>query len=471
MKKGLNQEQLSDALQFLHDDILEETDRLRANAGARLPRIYARRLAAAACLALVVLAGISMRTQFRITDTAREPREDAGNNPTDGSVRLPGKDGERPSEPDASKEPHGNPGQSPRGDAGNAPQELPLLTVDEWTGYDGSTGTVQAYDIAELVNANPWSETATPDTLPVYKNNLFFDEECADFRGADPDEMRAFLLDTAQKLGLDADALTVADNSPDEETKQEITEKYEMNGERVPDGYFDPTALTAQADGVRIDVDLTMTATITFTPARALPQEYPFTYESSCGELTAVADYLREEYAALIDMERPVTNISGGDYDIYRSQSFSLSFFDGSGSIAEQLVNYNFNRILFYGGEDGTLDLIRICRLNSREMTGEYPVITADEAAQLLKDGHYFTNVSGGLPDDCEIVKTELIYRDGPAQTYLMPYYRFYADLTAYGQPQDDGIKTYGMYDVPAVDPAYISSLPERQSENGGDRD
>ena len=36
-------------------------------------------------------------------------------------------------------------------------------------------------------------------------------------------------------------------------------------------GYFDPTALTIQGEGVQVEVDQTLTATIRFEPPVALP--------------------------------------------------------------------------------------------------------------------------------------------------------------------------------------------------------
>ena len=86
--------------------------------------------------------------------------------------------------------------------------------------------------------------------------------------------MREFILDVAGRLGLDPSNLTVTDNAPSEEEKQQITKKYEAGGLVVPGGYFDPTALIIEADGIKIEVDQTMTATIHFDPVVSLPEEY-----------------------------------------------------------------------------------------------------------------------------------------------------------------------------------------------------
>ena len=107
-----------------------------------------------------------------------------------------------------------------------------------------------AYDISELVNANPWNEESEISALPVYQNLLHYNEYHI-ASGADFDKMREFILDVAGRLGLDPSNLTVTDNAPSEEEKQQITKKYEAGGSVVPDGYFDPTALIIEADGIK----------------------------------------------------------------------------------------------------------------------------------------------------------------------------------------------------------------------------
>ena len=72
--------------------------------------------------------------------------------------------------------------------------DLPMLSISENTsaamGYEG----YMAYDISELVNANPWNEDSEISTLPVYQNSLTYD---ANFiaSGADFDKMQEFILD------------------------------------------------------------------------------------------------------------------------------------------------------------------------------------------------------------------------------------------------------------------------------------
>lgn len=337
------------------------------------------------------------------------------------------------------------------------PSNLPMLSISENTsggmGYEG----YMAYDISELVNANPWNEESEISALPVYQNLLHYNEYHI-ASGADFDKMREFILDVAGRLGLDPSNLTVTDNAPSEEEKQQITKKYEAGGLVIPDGYFDPTALIIEADGIKIEVDQTMTATIHFDPVVSLPEEYNFTHYASYADTAAVADYLKSEYRELIGMDNPQVNIHGGDYNIYSQQSFSIEFFDAADHDIEQIINYNFNRVAFYCDDNGKLFLARVFQPDLSKKMGDYPIISSGKAKELLLNGNYLSTVPYEFPGAEFIKKVELIYRTGGYEAYYMPYYRFYVELPE--AEHENGLKDYGAFYVPAVEGTYISNMP-----------
>ncbi len=342
------------------------------------------------------------------------------------------------------------PGESPG-------RELPLLTLPE--GESGSMGFegYMAWDISELVNANPWREDSRLSSLPVYRNPLTYDTNSI-ASGADFENMREFLEEIAAGMGLNPKELTVTDDTPDEETKAIIREKFESVGDQVPEGYFLPTKLITETEGLEIQVDQAMTAEISFEPAVSLPGEYRFTHHASYEEISATAEYLQNAYKDLLHMEQPQANISGGDSDIYRQQSYHIEFFDGAGGLTEQIVNYNFNRTAFYCNDEGKLFLARVFRPDLSQKVGDYPIITAEEAAGLLAEGHYITSVPCEMPGSDLIAKVELVYRTGSMEPCFMPYYRFYVELPE--MEAEDGLKTYGAYYVPAVKEDYLSNMP-----------
>lgn len=229
-------------------------------------------------------------------------------------------------------------------------------------------------------------------------------------------------------------------------------------GDTVPEGYFNPTKLIIEEDGLKIEVDRAMTAKISFEPEVSLPKEYNFTHYASYEDMVAVAEYLKNEYKDVIGMENPQVNIYGGDYNIYTQQMYSIEFFDASGNDIEQLINYNFNRVAFYCDDVGKLFLARIYQPDLSQKVGEYPIINSVQARELLAKGNYLTSVPYEMPGLEYVKKVELIYRTGEQEEYFMPYYRFYVELP--GEEREDGLKTYGVYYVPAVEGEYISNMP-----------
>lgn len=402
----MKKEQISDSLNMLDDAIIEETNEIRSHKkGWR--KIWGAWAATAACLALVAYAGIRVL-------------------------------------------PHWSP---------NPPSDLPLLSISEETGVGMGYEGYLAYDISELVSGNPWSEAMELSTLPVYQNRLTFDDNFI-ATGADFDKMQEIILEIAGRLGLDTSSLVITDNAPDEDNKQIITEK--MEGD-VPEGYFNPTTLIVQADGLKIEVDQTLTAKIAFDPPRALPDEYNYTYYAPYEDYVKVAEYLKNEYQTLMGIANPQIDIDGGDYNIYSDQNHYIHFYDAGADVIDRIINYNFHRISFYCDFDGKLDLVKIYHPDLSLKVGDYPIITADEARGLLLTGRYLTSVPYEIPGEDYIKKVELVYHTGELNKYFIPYYRFYVELPDAAMPRETreyGIKTYGAYYVPAVEGKYLTNMP-----------
>ncbi len=132
-------EQLSDALNYLEEDLIAEAAAVRDHSKARRPS-WQKWGALAACLAVAVFAGTRLLPGEALPKPGNPPR--------------PGASG---------------PSQPVQGG------ELPTLTI-QWdtSGGMGFEGYM-AFDIAELGGNNPWTEEAELSTLPVYKNPLTYD--------------------------------------------------------------------------------------------------------------------------------------------------------------------------------------------------------------------------------------------------------------------------------------------------------
>ncbi|MCI8608618.1 MAG: hypothetical protein HFE73_03145 [Firmicutes bacterium] len=295
-------------------------------------------------------------------------------------------------------------------------------------GYEG----YMAYDVSELINANPWKADSQLSKLPVYENPLTYDENFI-ASGVDVDKMRALLLEVAGRLGINTDDLTITDR-------------------------LDPTELIIETKGIKIQVDQAMTATISFDSPISLPEKYNFTHHASYDEMLSIAEFLKTEYEDFIAMDDPQINIYGGDYDIYNQQMYTIEFFDGQGEETEQIINYNFNRAAFYCDDQRKLFMARIYEPDLSKKVGDYPIINLRQAKELLLNGNYLTTVPYEIAGEEYIQKGELLYRTGQQEEYYMPYYRFYVELPE--AERENGMKTYGAYYVPAVESSYISNMP-----------
>lgn len=339
-----------------------------------------------------------------------------------------------------------------------AQSSLPLLEVwDESVGGMGYEGYL-AYDISELTSANPWRESMSLKTLPVYRNKAARDQAGRPLY-PDFEKMQALLLETAARLGIDTDTAAVTDDIPDEKTQQIITEKFQAVGEEVPENYFAPSELRMQGEGIEIAVDGSLTATISFDPPIRLPEGYTFAHDANEEQMRDAAGYLQEAYAPLLGLlKTPALDLTGGDYTYDGQQSYGVEFFDNSGGKAQRIVNFNFKRIAFYPNDTGELFLARVFSPDLSEKVGDYPIISLEEARQLLCEGHYLTSVPYAMPGEGYIRRAELIYRTSGREPYAMPYYRFYVELP--DEKLENSLNDYGAYYVPAVESAYLTGLP-----------
>ena len=348
--------------------------------------------------------------------------------------------------------------------------DLPMLTVTEnfgnsGMGYEGYT----VYDFSEIKNANPWTPDCHLTTLPVYKNVLEFEYYYGHqlIGNLDYESMLGFLYELASDLGLSPEDLTVTDNNPKNNSQSidKLTDTARYHGIEDVEGFIEKcsqaTVFTATAEGIKITVYPDMRADIFFEPTRDLPEKYDLGIYSSYEEKLTAAKYLKKEYRDFIDYTSPKINIYGGDYDIYKNQNYAVSFFDSHGSLAEQIVNYNFFSTGFYGHvESKGLWIIRTFRPDLSQKVGDYPVISVEEATGLLNAGNYVTSAPQSFPGEDHIAGVELVYRHGMHDKYFIPYYRFYAELPPSGWAVENGFKNYVTYYVPAIESQYIADMP-----------
>ncbi|MDE6675190.1 MAG: hypothetical protein K2K19_10340, partial [Acetatifactor sp.] len=239
----MKKEQISDSLNMLDNAIIEETNEIRSHKKGRRES-WGAWAAAAACLTLLAYAGIRVLPQQSPDIPPDLPENFA--DPTNIPTETPSHSTEIPDSstdvPDSSSQ------------ASDIPLDLPLLSISERNDDGMGYSAYWAYDISELVNGNPWSETMELTTLPVYQNRLTFDNYFVAY-GVDFDAMKEFLLEIAGRLGLDTSSLVITDNTSEQEWRAKDWKIY--NEGDVPEEYYNPTKYMVEAEGVTIEVDQT----------------------------------------------------------------------------------------------------------------------------------------------------------------------------------------------------------------------
>lgn len=337
----------------------------------------------------------------------------------------------------------------------NIDPNLPILTLNNDLGGSMGFEGYLAYDIEDLVNANPWSENISLTHLPVINNKLTYNNNPAT-QNPDYTFMETLLKDTARSLGMEVDSLPITNDIPDAETQKEITDKF---GGEVPEGYFNIGRLFIENENYKVEINTSYTTTVDFKTPAKIPSEYNLAYNATYDEIYEVAEYLKEEYAEFIGMENPIINISGGDFNIYAEQSYSISFFESDSDIAQSILNYHFNGVTFACNDNGELFIARRYYTDLSDIVGEYPIINVEEATSLLENGNYITTVPQEFLGIEYIRKVELVYRNNSTEKIFMPYYRFYVELPEY-KHEDTGLNDYGAYYVPAIEGQYIKNMP-----------
>lgn len=426
----MRQELIVDALNLLEDDILEETAALRRH--GRTVAVRWRRMVAgiAACFVLACSGWIFYRRANIEID--HEPFVTEAPSDIIGTEVLNGSEEMLPSE--------------------WAEDGLPLLSAMDFSAMGAGFGGEMAYDVSELISGNPWSEDDCISALPVFRNPIKIDAHNSfKVTGMDTAKMWEVLQDTIDRLGLDNASL-------------------EMIGPPLSIDPSEPVAIeeavvSAKGDGIELEVNASLTVEIIFDPPATLPDSYNNYYYASYEEKAALGEYLQDAYSSLIGWDEPALVIAGGGYDIYANQSYGVEFFNGEGDLTEKILNFNFDRIVFYGDSYGNqLNRIRIFQPDRSQKLGDYSIITAVKARELLLEGKYVTSVPYEVPGEEYVASVELVYSTGEMDEYFMPYYRFYVELpeerNVNQEVQERGLLTYGIYYVPAVEEKYLDGKP-----------
>lgn len=297
---------------------------------------------------------------------------------------------------------------------------LPLLPVEE---NKEKTESYFAYDISELYDGNPWKEEWNIETLPVFYNIELKNETQKDKDTKSRIQYkREFLEQVAKKFGVtNKDTITYDTRNIFLETK---THSFQMN----------------------LSQDILC---IKFKKSTTLP----FLYEQeSTEQAEKVISYFIDTYKDCFDWKEAEKALSCW-YDVYGKKYFSLYAYENGNTLEEKLLNYHFNRAYFRMGEKNELKTIFFRKTDLSQKIGDYPIITAEEAKQLLYHQKY-TSVSGNtFFQNMTLVKTELVYKDSIYDSIFMPCYKFFVQLP---EEKENGLRHYDVYYIPAIQEQYL---------------
>lgn len=320
---------------------------------------------------------------------------------------------------------------------------LPKFSI-AWNNESGGAGgnTVLCYDIASYDETNPWDSKTPVRRLPVYKNTVSEDENFIPIGGLTEEQMAKHALEVAEILGF-----TVKETKIDNYLSRDLT------------------AVANEAD-IRIDPFGTVGiffggwSSLDNEGHLPLPEAYNFRSNAGFAEAEAALYYLMEQYASLLGFEQPTPILTAG-FTYKGERRYHYVVYEGGDNAKERILNYACRYAVFYPDENGRLSCIRLYnRLATAEYLGDYPVVSGEEAYELLLDGQY---VGGnGVPFDtnASICKQALIYRAYETDATFLPYYVFYVEdpTTYYGVAE--GLVSYLAYYVPAIQPRYIENMP-----------
>lgn len=325
-------------------------------------------------------------------------------------------------------------------------KDLPKISANNMELGAMGGGNTEYLNYTDLEKRSPWNGKEL-ETMPVY---ISHSAEIPDL-----DKMYARVKEIAAALGISANQLEITDTY--EDMSESIEQMRKMGKEagatdeeieevinRMIHGVMSSVAINAEGGGVNIWLDTAYSAQIRFDEPIELPEEYNFTNSATAEERAEALGYLASRYKELTGYSDPMPgkNESDGSY-----------IYEANGDLTQQIVNYWINTTQFQiNKETGKLGVIWIYTYAGCEKLADYPILTAEQAEAILKSDKYSDR--DRMPADAKIVKTDLVYRNAPGFTAVMPYYEFYVEIE--NEPILGNELTCDVYSIAAVPEEFI---------------
>ncbi|MCM1055914.1 MAG: hypothetical protein NC394_10385 [Bacteroides sp.] len=323
-----------------------------------------------------------------------------------------------------------------------------------------------AYDISELDRGNPWSEELNLTSMPVFKNLSYQGNINIMPRYFSEAELTEMAEKAARALGVEAGECEIDRSlrSVNPGSCRMVCGGGKYGVESVIITVWGYGDITVDFGEPSSDEDRVK-----------LPKGYSFTYYgTSERRARETVSYLTESFKELLQFELPVINVYR-DYGFSGEGSMNYRVYCGSNDPVRSILNYFYDWATFVpymtvsedGGEpvfNNELSFIRrSSALSAADAVGNYPIITAEEAREMLIGSNAAPDTDGGgwyLSDgriDAEDIKrVELVYNTDRGE-YYMPYYQLAVEVSCDGDfITDKNLKSYCIYRVPAVRSEYL---------------
>jgi len=230
--------------------------------------------------------------------------------------------------------------------------------------------------------------------------------------------------------------------------------------------------------------------TIMYTPDLALvlkaninmplPEGASIAHDATESQREAAVIYLMSRFADVIPMEAPTTLRNAArifrDYDNMGGHSsveeHGHRIFDAGGIPEEAILNFNFNWVEFMPADTGGVAAIHIPLMPTPRfeslLEGYYPIITPEEAREMLLDGYFIPGVATSMwPGNtfAEAASVELVYLTNVYNSMIMPVYRFLLGVPWFNPGGSEQI-LHQIYYVPAVHRDFLEPIARRFTDN-----
>lgn len=317
------------------------------------------------------------------------------------------------------------------------------------------------------MGGNIWRTGHVSDDLPpIFNENMkiktmpvYMSESTEPNR----EKMLAYVRSAAAALGISESELVIEDNY-DRCKKTEENNLAAYDPDAPDDGKYDSFEpihkmiwqgyqVTATAGDIELrlysNYDLLITYGSSPEDGIELPAEYSFAEDAPAEEREKALGYLAERFKALTGYENSRLHADRAGYMINRA---------ADGSAASEIVNGTLDTTLFQIAEEGGRYMLCGIIVHSPAgltKLGDYPIISAEEAEQILKSDQFAEEQR--MPENAEILQVELIYENWRGYTAVMPYYDFYVRSDDRYSDPDSSVTVCDLYRVSAIPSSYLA--------------